>query len=253
MTNEREWWVRVALLLLPLLSACASAGRDEPGSPAPTGPIVVASDLENPPFAYVDDEGRPAGRDVEMMTRVAELVGRELHWRRMPFPELLDRCAAGGVDVVCATLGVTEERARRVGFTVPYYETALAVLVRTGEGEPAILADLVGRRVGAGAGTTSESAVRSRLFNSHGVFGPKSADLLVAGGVDAAVMDGPNARALAASSAGKLRVLPQDLGSESYALAVAPERGELLRDLDRALRVFAESGTLAELDRRFGL
>ena len=41
-------------------------------APAPPGqqaqrPLVVASDLDNMPFAGVDEQGTPIGRDVEMM------------------------------------------------------------------------------------------------------------------------------------------------------------------------------------------
>lgn len=250
--------IRAALLLSSVLLcvACAAASELRAG-PAGGAALVVASDLDNAPFAHVDAEGRPAGRDVRMMERVGAVLGREVRWRRMPFEDLLAACAAGEVDVVCATLGVTQERARSVRFTRPYFETSLAVVVRTGEGEPASLADLAGRRVAAGAGTTSEAAVRRVLRYSHGVFGAKSVEALRAGEVAAAAMDRPAARAVVAASRGELALLDEPLAPESYALAVRPappgEEDVLVRDLDRALAVLAASGTLAELDRAAGL
>jgi hypothetical protein len=50
-----------ALACLLLACACRSA-------PAQVGPpLLVASDLDNPPFAELDESGRPRGHDVEMM------------------------------------------------------------------------------------------------------------------------------------------------------------------------------------------
>ncbi|MFT7671136.1 MAG: glutamine transport system substrate-binding protein [Planctomycetota bacterium] len=240
-----------ALLLLLALCGCRSLAAVE------QGPIVVASDLANPPFAWVDDSGVERGRDVEMMQALALELGRELQWERMPFDQLLQECEAGRIDVVCATLGITEERAKRVTFTRPYFETSIAVVVRLGADEPQSLADLKGLRVSAGAGTTSRTAVERHLPESLGVFEAKenqsTAERLASRDVDAAVMDGPAAATLAADSGGTLRVLPERLASERYALCI-PHDGELLaRELDLALEKLHTNGTLLELNSSHGL
>jgi ABC-type amino acid transport substrate-binding protein len=253
---------RLSLLVLVLLAsvgvACVAAdGAEERTEGA--RPIVVGSDLDNPPFAYLDADGRPAGRDVQMMRWIAGMLGRELEWRRMPFERLLDACAVGEVDVVCATLGITAERMRRVDFSRPYFETVIAVVAREGPGEPRTIADLAGRRVAAGPGTTSEKAVRERSWFAHGVFdGEKSSTArLVSGEVDAVAMDEPAARRTVAASRGpgagpRLVLLEGDLGAERYALAL-PRGSALGPPIDRALRVLEERGDLALLDRSHGL
>lgn len=237
------------LLVLLLLAACratATAERDV---------VRVASDLDNPPFAFVDAAGRPGGRDVEMMELVAREAGLELEWRRMPFEDLLDAVAQGQVDVVCATIGVTPERARRVDFTQPYFETTQAVLVRTGAGEPRWLSDLAGRRVAASRDTTSGRAARARLGRSELVFESKSglspSQRLLAREVDAVVLDRPSADDRARESDGALAVLDEQLAVERYALVVAPERDELRERLDAALAALCDE--LARLDAEHGL
>jgi polar amino acid transport system substrate-binding protein len=239
------------LLLCGLLglAACASMSTQEPEV------LVVASDLDNRPFAFVDEAGRPGGRDVEMMERLAQELGARVEWRRMPFEQLLDAAERGEVDVVCATLGVTPERAQRVAFSQPYFETTQALLVRTGPGEPVWLSDLAGRRVGASADTTSGKAARERLTRSQLVFANKQelapAERLLGGEVDALVLDRPAADAVAASSAGKLRVLSEQLAVERYALVLPLERIELRERLDAALASLG--GELDQLDLRHGL
>ena len=42
-----------------------------------------------------------------MLSEIARRLGRPLQWRQEPFEVLLDLCAAGEVDLVCATLGIT--------------------------------------------------------------------------------------------------------------------------------------------------
>jgi polar amino acid transport system substrate-binding protein len=237
-----------ALFAALLLSSACAAVED---------PLVVASDLDNPPFAGVDAAGAPVGRDVGMMAMLAREIGRELEWRRMPFAQLLPAVEAGEVDIVCATIGVTPERARRVAFTVPYFRTAIAVVARAGAGEPRTLSDLAGRRVSAAAGTTSERAVRLRVPRALGVFenakGTPALERLLAREVDAAVMDGPAADALVARSEGSLVRLAGALDVELYALALPLEDAALASSLDEALAAMSADGRLRALDARYGL
>lgn len=243
--------IRLLAGLLAFLCACAAPdSRDDARAV-----VRVASDLDNRPFAWVDDQGRPAGRDVEMMQRLAEACGFELEWKRMAFAELLGALETRAADVVCATIGVTSEREARVDFTRPYFETTQAVLVRTGAGEPRWLSELTGRRVAASADTTSGRAARARLGQSELVFESKAglspAERLLAREVDGVVLDRPAADAHARASDGALAVLGEQLAVERYALAVRPDDPELRERLDAALAGCA--GALAEFDRAYGL
>lgn len=232
-----------------LISACAAA-------PSRARVLRVASDLDNRPFAWVDEHGEPRGRDVEMMQLLARELGCELAWRRMPFEQLLPACERGEIDVVCATLGVTDERARRVRFTRPYFATEIRVVVRARDGEPSSLAELAGRRVAASPGTTSEAAVRTRLPSSSGVFeGSKDAgpiaQRLLSRSIDAAVMDGPAADALVVQNGETLEVLGESLASEFYALALPMTHADLCRELDLLLERLEPE--LRALDARYEL
>ncbi|MHC4378141.1 MAG: ABC transporter substrate-binding protein [Planctomycetota bacterium] len=241
------------LLLGPALAALLLASACAPTRPT----LVVASDLANPPFAEFDEARGASGRDVEMMAELARRLGRELVWERMEFSALLPAIEAGEVDAVCATLGITAERARRVRFTRPYFETAIAVVVRVGLAEPQTLADLGGRRVAAGSGTTSAFAVQAELPEAIAVLENKSGaatpDRLLSLEVDAAVMDGPNADQIVADSAGRLRRLDEDLDAERYGLVVALEDEELGSALDQALADLEREGFLLQLDVKYGL
>ncbi len=196
---------------------CAACAAPDSGDGA-REVVRVASDLDNRPFAWVDEAGEPAGRDVEMMRRLADACGLELEWRRMEFGELVDALESDRADVVCATLGVTPEREARIDFTIAYFETTQAVLVRAGPGEPRWISDLAGARVAASADTTSGRAARARLSTSALVLESKAglspAERLLAREVDAVVLDRPAADAHARASGGAIVVLPEQLAVE---------------------------------------
>ena len=245
---------RRSILVLFLLSACASVR-------APARALRVASDLDNPPFAWVDESGVPRGRDVEMMQALARALGRTLTWERMDFEGLLDACERGEVDLVCATLGATPERAKRVLLSRTYYATTLEVVVPNQAGAAVALADLAGKRVLASPGTTSERALHRLLPQCVPVVRSKASDevaqrpaaLFASGAIDAAIMDGPAARALVAGSANRLKILAPSLEREDYVLALPKGQRELLAGLDRELVRMEKSGELERLNRTFDL
>jgi polar amino acid transport system substrate-binding protein len=222
---------------------------------APTEPLVVASDLDNQPFAYVDEHGAPAGRDVEMMHELARRIGRELEWKRMPFDELLPAVERGDVDVVCATLGITPERAVRVAFSRPYFQTRIVLLQRADH--PLPLEIPTAAKLSGGAGTTAERAIRLHAPQAELVHAEKqdrtALERLEAGELDGIALDEPAARARAAASHGRLSVRERPLCGESYALVLPLAGSVLCAELDAALARLESSGWLSALDARHGL
>ncbi len=82
--------------------------------------------------------------------------------------------------------------------------------------------------------------------------GLPTAERLLSGEVDAAVMDGPAAAQLVRDHAG-LRTMDSDLGAERYGLALPPDRAGLHFLVDEALARLEQSGWLERLDAKYGL
>jgi polar amino acid transport system substrate-binding protein len=255
--HRRRLLALASLAALAPLASLACRGEPEVLPPDVDTTLVVGCDLDNAPFASLDELGEPVGHDIEMMRLLAARLGRRLEWRRLAFADLLPALEAGAIDAVCATLGVTPERAQRVAFTRPYFETGLAVVVAAREGAPRSFADLAGKPVGASPGTTSERAVRQLLPQALCVPSEKAGatlpERLLSGDLAATVLDGPAADLLVARSAGALTRLRLPLAPESYAIAVAKGRPQLLEALDLALADLERTGQLAELDQRYGV
>lgn len=249
---------KYCLCLCWVLASCAAAPTEEV-DPVFSETWVVGSDLDNSPFASVDGDGKPIGRDVEMMVKLAERCGARIEWKRMPFDELLGSVRAGEVDIVCATMGITDERARVVQFSSPYFVTEIAVVLRAGFGAgPTLEQRLTGHRVHAARGTTSQVAVEQLLPAAELFLASKgaltSASLLTQGLVAALVMDRPAAEAIALQSHGMLVVAEERLAAENYALVFSTTRTDRLCErLNEALRELGSRGDWEQLDREYGL
>lgn len=229
------------LVALAFLVACRSADSD---LSAVTGerPVRAVSNMLHPPFSYRDGDGMPAGIEVDVVAEGARRLGRSVEWSERPFAELLEAVATGEADVAASTIGITEERARRVTFTRPFFETAVVALVREGAEEPRTLDDLSGRRVGTERGTTAVEATAARIPTAERVLdrieGETWAEMLGAGRVDAVVLDASHADTFMAGAGVRFHRIEEPLRRELFALAVSRAELELRFVLDA---VIAES------------
>ncbi len=110
--------------------------QGEPG-PMPDIPLSDRNGILNfgtaavtEPMAYVYADEGVIGFDIEYAMRIARDLGMELNIVNMEFGALLPALISGKVDMIGAGLSITEERAKSVLFSEPYYEGGLAVMVK---------------------------------------------------------------------------------------------------------------------------
>jgi polar amino acid transport system substrate-binding protein len=91
------------------------------------------------PFSFVKD-GQLIGFDIEIAARFAAYTGREYQPVPLEFGSLIASIATHKIDVITASMFITDERKKRVDFSDPYYESGVSILVRKdrmGQGSPA--------------------------------------------------------------------------------------------------------------------
>ncbi len=97
-----------------------------------TGPLRVGV-TGSAPFV-VDDDGEPSGISVAIWRAMMESTGQEYELVEVASPdEAIDRVESGELDVAVGPLSISSERAERVAFTQPYYESELAIAAPIGE------------------------------------------------------------------------------------------------------------------------
>ena len=88
--------------------------------------IGVFSDKN--PFGYVDENGKYQGYDVYFAERIGQDLGVEINYVSTEAASRVEYLETGKVDIVLANFTVTEERAEKVDFTLPYMNVALGVV-----------------------------------------------------------------------------------------------------------------------------
>ncbi len=82
------------------------------------------------PFAFIDGSQKIAGFDIELATYIARHLGMGLEVVNMDFGGMIPALIAGKVDLIGACITITDERAKSVLFSEPYYSGGIAALVR---------------------------------------------------------------------------------------------------------------------------
>jgi polar amino acid transport system substrate-binding protein/glutamate/aspartate transport system substrate-binding protein len=159
-------------------SASLVAGGADAQSPTlnrikATGTITFGYRDNAVPFSYQDRDGRVKGYSVELCTRVAGSIQKDLgmselkiEWLPVEASNRLDYVISGKVDAVCGTTTMTLGRMQKVEFSLPIYVDGGSVLVRA-RSKLTKLTDLSGKKVAVIAGTTTEEEL-GRGLDSRG-------------------------------------------------------------------------------------
>lgn len=143
------------LLAVLMLSLCATALAE--------GTLTMGSNCSFPPFEYIDDNGDPAGFDVEIGRLVAEKLGMDFKVEDMAFDGLIAALDGGKIDMVIAGMTITPERQEQVDFSDSYFNAQQQVIVRAGTEDIKTADDLLDKTIAVQDGTTGHIYVTDTL------------------------------------------------------------------------------------------
>ncbi len=92
------------------------------------GKINIGVFSDKNPFGYVDENGEYQGYDVYFAERIGKDLGVEINYVSTEAASRVEYLETGKVDIVLANFTVTEERAEKVDFALPYMNVALGVV-----------------------------------------------------------------------------------------------------------------------------
>jgi polar amino acid transport system substrate-binding protein len=108
----------VALILL--LSLTLGSARADMPQILDKGVIRIGTQMDNPPFGYIGQDGRPAGFDVELGQMIGKALGVNVELEQIIGANRIPYLLTNKIDVVISAMGATPERAVQVMFTTPY-------------------------------------------------------------------------------------------------------------------------------------
>lgn len=92
------------------------------------GTINIGVFSDKNPFGYVDENGDYQGYDVYFAERIGQDLGVDINYVSTEAASRVEYLETGKVDIVLANFTVTEERAEKVDFALPYMNVALGVV-----------------------------------------------------------------------------------------------------------------------------
>ena len=93
-----------------------------------SGTVNIGVFSDKNPFGYVDENGTYQGYDVYFAERIGQDLGVDINYVSTEAASRVEYLETGKVDIVLANFTVTEERAQKVDFALPYMNVALGVV-----------------------------------------------------------------------------------------------------------------------------
>lgn len=134
------------------LLAAGAAQADKLDDIIASGTLRCAIVLDFPPMGSRDKDNNPIGFDVDYCNDLAAALGVTPEYVETPFPDRIPALVSGRADVGVASTSDTLERAKTIGFSIPYFAFTNVVLTRDGAGVDNF-EGLAGHVVGSVAGT----------------------------------------------------------------------------------------------------
>ena len=133
-----------AVLAVGALTACSGSGSDAANGSnvgeknnatfrtvdeiKESGKVIIGVFSDKAPFGYVDENGSYQGYDVYFAERIAKDLGVDVEYVSTDPASRVEYAATGKVDIILANFTVTEERAEKVDFALPYMKVKLGVV-----------------------------------------------------------------------------------------------------------------------------
>lgn len=165
---------------------------------------------------------------------------------------------SGKADIVAAGMTASEDRKKNVDFSDPYFDASQAIIV-TNDSDITSRTDLNGKTVGVQLGTTGDqyctnedgendiSVAEVKRYSK----GMEAVSDLLAGRIDAVVIDDFPAEKLVEKNSDKIKKLDEALTSEEYAIAMPKGSTELQKLVNEVLQEMKDSGEMDEIVSKY--
>jgi cystine transport system substrate-binding protein len=154
----------VAAALLFVTACAPTPAGDTLDQVRRSGVLRVALTEANPPWNFLDREGRLKGYDVDVAREVARRINApRVTFLGTDFATFIGGIRAGKYDIVISGQTATAERRKEVAFSRPYALNSVAVFVRAGNSAIHGAEDLPGKTIGVSEGTVQAEYARTQV------------------------------------------------------------------------------------------
>lgn len=246
------WTAAFLLSFLAVGGAASAGGLDDARS---RGRLLVGVKTDFPPFGYLDPSGKPEGFDVGIARYLAKALFDEegrLEAVRVTSGSRIPFLYSDWIDMIVATMTVTEERRQVLEFSDPYFVSASMLLVPAGSPVRGI-EDLAGRRVAFIEGSVQEKDLAQVAPTANRVPFRNTGEAILAltlKKADALFQDATVIHALARENRG-LKAAGKPVLPRPYAIAVRKGDMTTLRWINEKLAAMRKDGSYDRLREKY--
>ena len=228
-----------------------------------TGIVRLAYRSDANPFSFVSQNGRPDGYTIDLCKFIASALGRELkktlstEWVPVDSQNRFDSIAAGVADIECGSSSVSFARMAKVDFSSFIFMENTGLMVHVSSGMSG-LADLNGKKIAVIIGTTNEAAVvkeiKRRQFKTAVIRVRDRREGIAAlqsGAVDSFASDKLLLIGAPDADGSIYKMLPENLSSEPYALALPRGDWRFRAAVNKALSQLYGSPQILDIYRKW--
>lgn len=241
---------RVVLLLAALVFLTMGTALAQDKS------YINGIDANYPPFAYVDQSGKPSGFDVDAIDWIAEKMGFQVKHVPVDWDGIIPNLLAKKIDFICSGMTNTAERAQKVNFTNTYWEVKNVLIAKKDsdlKAEDIYEQDII---IGMQAGT-SEAKWMADEKEKHGWkftiklydSAPMATEDVLNGRIQAAGMNYPPARD--AEKKKPVKIIGSFGEIEEFGAAVRKEDAEILETLNQGFALLMADPYWDELIEKY--
>ena len=249
--------VCMALIMVVGVTAC---GSSDSGSGDSGEVYTVATEPTFPPFDTTDEDNNIVGFDMDLMNAIAEDQGFSVEFVSYNFDGLIPALQSGNADIVAAGMWASDERKAEVDFSETYFDSGVVLAVADDNNIINSVDDLTSDMKVAYQVGTSSMDVAQQLEEegkiAEAVGFDKVNDAVQAvhtKSVDALLNDKPVTLEYMNQQPDIIKIVGENVTTESYGIAVKKGNTELLDKINAGLKNVQEDGTFDELLEKWGL
>lgn len=227
---------------------------------AQTKSLSFATEATYPPFESLAPSGEMQGFDVDIIKALCNKMQTQCTFTNQAFDSLIPSLQLGKFDVIFGAINITDERAKQVDFTKPYYLNTVSMVAPKDKLLTLDATSLNGKTIGVQGGTTLSQYLQDTYGDKVKVntyASEESAFLdLTSGRVDAVMGDTPLVDTWLKKNADKYALVGQPVTSEKYfgkgyGIAVKKGNVDLLNKLNTALAAIKADGTYDKIVKQY--
>ena len=226
------------------------------GASAQDRNLRIAFDVPYEPFEYKDENGELTGFEVELAEAMCEEMNANCEFVIQAWDGMIPGLLARKFDLIMSSMSITPERAERVLFSEPYYNTPGGWFARNDFNTDVTDMDAMkGKTVGVQRGTTMDTYVTENMGGIVTIKRYTTADDMVLDlegeRLDAVFVDYPVGEQTILSKEG-FKVVGESVKlGEGVGVAMRQRDADLAKEVNAALSTLKEDGTYDEIMKKY--